>query len=363
MPLFLVSTEHPDSPVPLDKPVMMFGRQAECDVILTCSRKVSRRHCCVVQISNWFIVRDLGSTNGVSINGQKVKREGRLAPGDELSIGDVCFDFVESNYDVPKGKVCIGPPLKSQKKPARAAEEILPVDSAGEGRRRPPSGIAGRTQRTNDDDRLNENVEEVDAPLVPDDMIGETFGSDADFAEMNIEETFGSDIADSVEKFSAIPPVDLDRDQPANPKSERPTINDADDVLDSFAFLDDDDAEDVVAKDGDPQNAKAGDTFEPNTQEDERAPRRPRPAPYKPSRSPLPADDEQAARRQRSTDRDPQYDDEPPRRPKQRPEDQQLREDEQFDDEDVEVRRGGGGSGKVENMDSIIELDEFDLLD
>jgi pSer/pThr/pTyr-binding forkhead associated (FHA) protein len=31
-------------------------------------------------------VRDLGSTNGTRINGQRVER-GRLRPGDEISIG------------------------------------------------------------------------------------------------------------------------------------------------------------------------------------------------------------------------------------------------------------------------------------
>jgi len=51
------------------------------------SRKVSRRHCCVAQVNDYLVVRDLGSTNGVRINGERVA-EGKLVPGDELQIGN-----------------------------------------------------------------------------------------------------------------------------------------------------------------------------------------------------------------------------------------------------------------------------------
>src|SRR5688500_226294 len=70
----------------LDKPILLLGRHGECDVQLN-SRKVSRRHCCVAQVHDYLVVRDLGSTNGVRINGQRVI-EGRLQAGDELTIGN-----------------------------------------------------------------------------------------------------------------------------------------------------------------------------------------------------------------------------------------------------------------------------------
>jgi pSer/pThr/pTyr-binding forkhead associated (FHA) protein len=69
----------------LDKPIMLFGRNPECDIQID-SRKVSRRHCCVAQVSDYLVVRDLGSTNGIRINGVRVV-EGRLKAGDELTIG------------------------------------------------------------------------------------------------------------------------------------------------------------------------------------------------------------------------------------------------------------------------------------
>jgi hypothetical protein len=69
----------------LDKPILLLGRHPECDIQLE-SRKVSRRHCCIAQVGNYLVVRDLGSTNGIRINGVRAV-EGCLKPGDELTIG------------------------------------------------------------------------------------------------------------------------------------------------------------------------------------------------------------------------------------------------------------------------------------
>ncbi len=70
----------------LDKPILLVGRHPECDIQID-SRKISRRHCCIAQVSDYLVIRDLGSTNGVRINGVRVI-EGRLTPGDELTIGN-----------------------------------------------------------------------------------------------------------------------------------------------------------------------------------------------------------------------------------------------------------------------------------
>jgi len=72
--------------IPLDKPILLLGRHPECDIQID-SRKVSRRHCCIAQVGDYLIVRDLGSTNGIRINGVRVL-EGRLNNGDELTIGN-----------------------------------------------------------------------------------------------------------------------------------------------------------------------------------------------------------------------------------------------------------------------------------
>lgn len=93
MPAHLLSLTDAPS-VQVDKPILLFGRHEECDVQLN-SKKVSRRHCVLAQVNEYLIVRDLGSTNGVRINGQRVA-EGKLVPGDELQVGNfkyqVCGD-------------------------------------------------------------------------------------------------------------------------------------------------------------------------------------------------------------------------------------------------------------------------------
>ena len=75
----------------IDKPILLFGRHEECDVQLN-SKKVSRRHCLLATAADYLVVRDLGSTNGVKVNGQRVTT-GTLVPGDELTIGNFRYQL------------------------------------------------------------------------------------------------------------------------------------------------------------------------------------------------------------------------------------------------------------------------------
>jgi pSer/pThr/pTyr-binding forkhead associated (FHA) protein len=77
-------SEGPD--LHLDKPVLLLGRHEECDVQLS-SAKVSRRHCIIASVNSRLVIRDLGSTNGVRVNGQR-HDEAELHDGDELTIGN-----------------------------------------------------------------------------------------------------------------------------------------------------------------------------------------------------------------------------------------------------------------------------------
>src|SRR5271157_4749382 len=79
--------EGPD--IVLDRAMVVVGRHPACDARLD-SLRVSRHHCCMMQEGGEVIVRDLGSTNGIRINGQRVEM-GRLRPGDELSIAHIRY--------------------------------------------------------------------------------------------------------------------------------------------------------------------------------------------------------------------------------------------------------------------------------
>jgi len=88
MPSRLVSLdEGPD--IPLDRAMIVVGRHPQCDARLD-SLRVSRHHCCMTHDHGEVIVRDLGSTNGIRINGKRVEF-GRLKPGDELSIAHIRY--------------------------------------------------------------------------------------------------------------------------------------------------------------------------------------------------------------------------------------------------------------------------------
>ncbi len=93
MPAYLVPLDAAGCVIPLEKAILLIGRQSDCDVSLTTSRKISRRHCAIAVVNNTVIIRDLGSTNGVSVNGTRVTREVMLTLGDEVMIGDVRFRF------------------------------------------------------------------------------------------------------------------------------------------------------------------------------------------------------------------------------------------------------------------------------
>jgi predicted component of type VI protein secretion system len=79
---FVAIDEGPD--ITLDRAMIVVGRDPSCDARLD-SLRVSRRHCCMTRQNDKVVVRDLGSTNGIRINGMRTET-GSLRPGDELSI-------------------------------------------------------------------------------------------------------------------------------------------------------------------------------------------------------------------------------------------------------------------------------------
>ena len=64
---------------------VVIGRSRDCDVALD-DPNVSRRHAELRNHGGTWVVADLGSTNGVKLNGRRVS-EAPLKPGDEIAIG------------------------------------------------------------------------------------------------------------------------------------------------------------------------------------------------------------------------------------------------------------------------------------
>src|SRR5213596_1288456 len=77
------------SPVDLAKDLVLVGRKEECDLRLD-HRSVSKLHCILARTDGMLLLRDLGSTNGTRVNGQRVRRA-MLMPNDQLSIANHRF--------------------------------------------------------------------------------------------------------------------------------------------------------------------------------------------------------------------------------------------------------------------------------
>jgi predicted component of type VI protein secretion system len=84
------------SPVEIIKDLTLVGRKEECDIRLE-HKSVSKMHCVIVKTDGMLLLRDLGSTNGTRVNGQRVRRAA-LLPNDELTIAGHKF------------RIQIGPP-------------------------------------------------------------------------------------------------------------------------------------------------------------------------------------------------------------------------------------------------------------
>jgi FHA domain len=67
------------------QPELLIGRHYGCDVVLD-NPRVSRRHARMVFRDGTWIVQDLASTNGTTVNGTSVGRCA-LRPGDRLALG------------------------------------------------------------------------------------------------------------------------------------------------------------------------------------------------------------------------------------------------------------------------------------
>jgi hypothetical protein len=68
------------------------GRSRDCDVVLA-DANVSRRHAELRPAGGAWVVEDLGSTNGVKINGRRITAASALNAGDQIELGTSSLTF------------------------------------------------------------------------------------------------------------------------------------------------------------------------------------------------------------------------------------------------------------------------------
>ena len=170
--------------IAIDRAVVLIGRGSDCDAVITESLKISRRHCCMVQVDETYFVRDLGSMNGVWLNGERVSRESLIQMGDRVAIGDVEFLF-HPNARIEAQKA-VAPVTGGNPAPPPVAEvdgsELLDLPQSGD--------VAGSN------DVLQSNAGDVPIIDVMDDVIPLADEADPTLKETNEFEVIDEPICD-----------------------------------------------------------------------------------------------------------------------------------------------------------------------
>src|SRR5438105_8769204 len=87
MKLIIEDDEGRKTVVPLVREEITIGRQDGNTIRLT-ERNVSRRHARLVKENGNVVIEDLGSYNGVRVNGEKITGPTKIKEGDLVEIGD-----------------------------------------------------------------------------------------------------------------------------------------------------------------------------------------------------------------------------------------------------------------------------------
>lgn len=111
------------------KETTLVGRSNECDIHLAVAH-LSRRHAQLQILDGLLYVKDLGSSNGTFLNGEKVS-EARVRRGDELRFDTLSFGVIGPVDDLGKTTVRSSAPNK----PATARATAPKPKSLGSGRR------------------------------------------------------------------------------------------------------------------------------------------------------------------------------------------------------------------------------------
>ncbi len=92
--------------VPLVKRTLLVGRRESCDIVLRFSN-VSAHHCQFLVNGGYWYVKDLGSKNGVKVNGVRIgTNEKLLEPGDQVAVAKHHYTIQYS----PHENGAVGPP-------------------------------------------------------------------------------------------------------------------------------------------------------------------------------------------------------------------------------------------------------------
>lgn len=168
--------ENGDPPIPITRDVTIVGRREFCDVQVN-DPSLSKRHCILVKTDGLLVIRDLGTTNGTKVKGQRI-RWAALLPDDRITLGNYKLRIYLGPDDAP------GPSELARNRPA--GQDQTPKGAVAR-----PSPKGAPAQRPVAPAQEPEPVRVVAPTPAMTSLVGE---DDGDWEELQILEDEGPDV-------------------------------------------------------------------------------------------------------------------------------------------------------------------------
>lgn len=105
--------------------ISRLGRDPSSNEVVLMDSSVSARHAAIEVSQNAIVLRDLGSTNGTTVNSMPIRQAVQIDVGDRVAFGDRVFTVVQQEATHPRAPRGIPVPISSSK-PRRAAPATAP---------------------------------------------------------------------------------------------------------------------------------------------------------------------------------------------------------------------------------------------
>lgn len=116
---------------PVTQPSLLIGRSSEAQVRID-EHALSYEHARLDEVAEGYTLRDLGSTNGTYVNGQRLVETVLLSSGDSIRMGSTTFTFVTREAGPPKHTIKL-----------RNPNPEAPIEASGVGRVAPERVAVG----------------------------------------------------------------------------------------------------------------------------------------------------------------------------------------------------------------------------
>lgn len=153
--LIIVDDEGRRTVVPFLRQEITIGRQEGNTIRLT-ERNVSRHHARLLRHNGSIRVEDLGSYNGVRVNGERIEGAAELHAGDRIQIGDYQLAIDDGVLQAARDRT---PTRELDMRPRTTSERPHPHESAG--------GSSGRSESSGQERTTPGSTPTPDAPNAP----------------------------------------------------------------------------------------------------------------------------------------------------------------------------------------------------